>query len=153
MNNAGYGTGVDIYREEGSYFVEIEMPGFEKEDIDIEFSGDILSIQATRRESEEKDEKNYFYRSRNQKNIKRQIRFAEVDANAIDAKPTNKVYSKLHFQQKLKNTTPVRFVFSRKEEKSSFFDLLIFGEQCSPLNEGCYNLSGVDANDRIIKKY
>lgn len=85
MNNAGYGTGVDIYREEGSYFVEIEMPGFEKEDIDIEFSGDILSIQATRRESEEKDEKNYFYRSRNQKNIKCQIRFAEVDANAIDA--------------------------------------------------------------------
>lgn len=34
-----------------------------------------------RRERSEK----LLYRSRNQRNIKRQIRFAEVDANAIDA--------------------------------------------------------------------
>ncbi|AZK44591.1 MULTISPECIES: Hsp20/alpha crystallin family protein [Erysipelothrix] len=85
MNNAGFGTGIDIYRESGNYHVDIEMPGFEKEDIDVEFSGDILSIKAEHRTSEEKEEKNYFYRSRNQKSVKRQIRFADVDANAIDA--------------------------------------------------------------------
>ncbi|QDE02291.1 heat-shock protein Hsp20 [Erysipelothrix rhusiopathiae] len=120
MNNAGYGTGVDIYREEGSYFVEIEMPGFEKEDIDIEFSGDILSIQATRRESEEKDEKITSIDHAIKKTLNVKFALRKLMRTQL-MQATNKVYSKLHFQQKLKNTTPVRFVFSRKEEKSSFF--------------------------------
>lgn len=85
LNNPGYGTGIDIYREDGNYRVDVEMPGFDKEDIDIQFSGDVLSIKAEHQETNEADEKEYYYRSRNKKVVSRQIRFADVDASAIDA--------------------------------------------------------------------
>ncbi len=85
LNNASFGTGIDIYKDENSYTVELEMPGFTKEDIDVQYNGDVLSIRAEHNESEEKDEKNYFYRSRKSSSVNRQIRFSDVDDSKIDA--------------------------------------------------------------------
>lgn len=93
MDAFSYGTDLDIYKEGNDYVVEYEIPGFDKEDIHIEYKGDILSIRAShQKDEEEKDEeRNYFYRSRSYQNVHRQIRFADVDASAISATYRNGV--------------------------------------------------------------
>ena len=76
------GNNVDIYREDNSYVVEIDMAGFEKSDINIDFNDDILSIEA-KHEEVENDTKDYVYRSRKVKEYARQIRFSNIDQDGI----------------------------------------------------------------------
>ncbi|QIK70468.1 Hsp20/alpha crystallin family protein [Erysipelothrix sp. HDW6C] len=85
LNNVSYGTGIDIYKEDDKYLVDVEMPGFTKEDIDVQFNGDILTIKADHKDTEEKNEKDYYYRSRKHSSVNRQIRFADVDESKVDA--------------------------------------------------------------------
>ena len=56
----------DIRDEGGAYVLEAELPGFQKEDINIQLSDNYLTITAEHRtESEEKDKKgNYIRRER-----------------------------------------------------------------------------------------
>lgn len=93
MDAFSYGTDLDIYKEGNDYVVEYEIPGFNKEDIQIEYKGDILSIRASHQVDEEEsdEDRNYFYRSRSYQNIHRQIRFADVDETAITASYRNGV--------------------------------------------------------------
>ncbi len=91
MNTFTYGTDLDIYKEGNNYFVDLEIPGFNKEDIEISYKGDILSIKAEHKHEEESEEKDYFYRSRSYQNVHRQIRFSDVDENKIEAKYQNGV--------------------------------------------------------------
>lgn len=86
-----YGTDIDIYKKDDSYLLELEMPGFDKKDIQVEFKGDILSIKAEHTEDVEEDAKNYFYQSRSFKNVHRQIRFADVDEVSVEAEYENGV--------------------------------------------------------------
>lgn len=40
----------DIYEEDGRYLLEAELPGFSKDDIDIDYTAAYLTIRAVRRE-------------------------------------------------------------------------------------------------------
>ena len=86
-----YGKDLDIYKDEDKFLVELEMAGFDKEDIHVEFKGDILSIKAEHKEETEEEEKNYFYQSRSYKNVHRQIRFSGVDEENVKANYKNGV--------------------------------------------------------------
>lgn len=92
FTNFSYGSDIDIYREDSNYVVEADLPGFTKEDIDIQFKGDILSISASLNEEEEDtSNKNYFYRSRRSTHFEKQIRFKDVDGENINASYDNGV--------------------------------------------------------------
>lgn len=92
FNNFSYGSDIDIYREDSDYVVEADLPGFTKEDIDIQFKGDVLSISASSNEVEEDtSNKNYFYRSRRSSHFEKQIRFKDVDGENINASYENGV--------------------------------------------------------------
>lgn len=53
----------DIVEKEGNYTLEAELPGFEKEDIQLELEGNTLTISAQHKEEkEEKDEAGHFLR-------------------------------------------------------------------------------------------
>ena len=83
------GNHMDVYRQDDQFVVEIDMPGFNKENISVDFKEDILSISA-KHEDEVKDEnKEMIYQSRVKKSIERQIRFAEVDVEKISAEYTD----------------------------------------------------------------
>lgn len=97
-----YGTELDIYKKDDKFMVELEMAGFEKEDIDVQFKGDILSIRAERQEKSEKEDKEYFYQSRSYGNIHRQIRFSGVDEENVEATYTNGVL-KVNLPTKVKS--------------------------------------------------
>lgn len=43
----------DIYETKEGYVFKIELPGFKKEDIKVEFSGDTLTLNGERKQEEE----------------------------------------------------------------------------------------------------
>lgn len=86
-----FGNNIDIYHKDNEYVVEVNVPGFSKEDINVSFDNDILSISAKRDEDGSEEEKNYIYRSRRHREYSRQIRFDNVDSSRIDAAYENGV--------------------------------------------------------------
>lgn len=80
-----FGNNIDIYHADGQYNVEVNIPGFNKEDIQVHFDHDILTISAKHEETINEDNRDYVYRSRRQSEYSRQIRFENINAEAIDA--------------------------------------------------------------------
>ncbi len=55
----------DIYEKEGKYIIEMDVPGFKKEDINMELDEGYLKISIEKKsESNEKDDKKYLRRER-----------------------------------------------------------------------------------------
>lgn len=88
---ASYGKGLDIYKKGNTYVVELNMPGFLKEEISIDYKEGVLSIVATHSKNDEFTDREYFYRNRRTLNINRSFRFSDIDENAIEADYTNGV--------------------------------------------------------------
>lgn len=86
-----YGNHIDVYQEGNQYVVEVDLPGFKKEEINIEFNNDMLTIKADHSEEEVDENKKYYYRSRKCNSFMRQIRLNDIDTNAVDASFTDGV--------------------------------------------------------------
>lgn len=82
---------LDVYQENDNYIVEVDLPGFTKEDINIAYNNDLLTIRAQHSEETGDDNKKYVYRSRSRSLFTRQIRFTNIDSEAIEAKYDNGV--------------------------------------------------------------
>ncbi len=80
-----YSTNIDVYQKDEDYFVEVDLPGYKKEEISVDFSDDVLTIKAQHNEEEESKEKKYYYRTRKCSEFMRQIRFSNIDHENIDA--------------------------------------------------------------------
>jgi len=75
----------DIKDSGDHYVIEAELPGFNKEDIQIEYSQDYLTISA-KREAEMKEEKENFIRQeRHFGEFVRRFYVADIDEDKIDA--------------------------------------------------------------------
>lgn len=77
---------LDVYQENNNYIVEIDLPGYKKEEINVSYNQDLLTINARHDEEKNEENKKYVYRSRRQASFTRQIRFNNIDSKAIDAK-------------------------------------------------------------------
>ncbi len=77
----------DIYEKDGNYHIEADIPGFKKEDLNVECSDGYLTITAEKaNDSEEKDnEKNYIRRERVYGKIERRFYVGDVDSDHIKA--------------------------------------------------------------------
>jgi HSP20 family protein len=83
---------IDVWEDEEKYVVEADLPGFDKKDIEVNVTEDMLTIKAVRKKEEEKKGKNYYYAERNYGEFVRSVRLpAEVDKKAIKAKYNNGV--------------------------------------------------------------
>ena len=74
-----YQTNIDVYQQDNNYFVEVDLPGYKREDIDVEFIDDVLTIKAQQQEEQEQTQKKYYYRSRKSSEFMRQIRFSNIE--------------------------------------------------------------------------
>ena len=83
----------DITDEGASYELRADLPGFNKEDIHLDLSGDNLTISAERHsEHEEQDQQGKFVRcERSYGSFSRSFDVSEVDAENIRAKYENGV--------------------------------------------------------------
>jgi len=79
----------DIYEKEGNYHIEIDVPGFNKNDISIEVKDGYLIVTAEKNQEENVNEKNYIKRERTYGKYQRSFYLGELDADNIDASFTD----------------------------------------------------------------
>ena len=77
---------IDIAENENAYLIEAELPGVQKENIELNIDDENLMISVTRSEEINKDEKNYIHRERRSSSMSRRIRLANVKYDKITAK-------------------------------------------------------------------
>ena len=77
---------VNVYQQSNNYTITAELPGFNKEDINIEYDNNILTISAERSDNEATENKQqYLIRERNTKKQSRQFIFKHIDTTNINA--------------------------------------------------------------------
>jgi|SRR5699024_7499707 len=84
---------VDIKENEDGYTLEADLPGLSKENIDLDYSNNVLSIRAQQEMSTEEkdDESNYIRRERSTQAYNRQFLIKDVDEDNITAEFENGV--------------------------------------------------------------
>lgn len=98
----------DIYEKEGCYHIEMDIPGFSKEDISVETKDGYLTITAIKNDevNEEDANKNYIRRERSYGKYERSFYLGDLDQDKIDAEFSNGV---------LKITVPKRVEVDNKK--------------------------------------
>jgi len=91
MPQSKFGYHIDVYQESNNFVVEVELPGFKRDEINVSFNNDLLTIKAEHKEEVNKDDKKHVYRSRSYSSYMKQIRFSNIDHNSIDASFTDGV--------------------------------------------------------------
>ena len=95
----------DVYEKDGYIHIEMDVPGFDKNDIKIDVDDGVLTIEAEKEESkEDKEGKNYYRRERSYGSFKRQFNVGGVKENEINAKFHNGVL-KISFPKEEKKET------------------------------------------------
>ena len=76
----------DIYETDDRFVVELEVPGFEEQELEIEVSDHTLKISGSRHAETEREEKSFRLRERLDRQFERTFRLpSEVDAEHIHA--------------------------------------------------------------------
>ena len=85
------GMECDIYEKDNKYFIEMNIPGYKKEEIKIDCHKGTLTIKAEKNEAkEEKDEtKKYIRKERKYGKIERSFYLNDIDEELISAKYDN----------------------------------------------------------------
>ena len=81
----------DIRDEGAHYLLQAELPGFSKEDIDLDVKDGILTISATHEQSEEQKKDNYICRERRYGSFKRSFNLEGIQEDKICASYQNGV--------------------------------------------------------------
>ena len=83
----------DVYEKDGRVYVEMEAPGYAKEDIDISLDKGDLTVTFTKESHEEdKDNKKYLHRERRTySKVTRSFYLGEVNEDDVDASFKNGV--------------------------------------------------------------
>ncbi len=76
----------DIYDCDNKYHIEIDLPGFKRENINLEFNRGYLTVIASKKNNTDIDEKNYIKRERTYGIYKREFYVGNVDYSKINAK-------------------------------------------------------------------
>ena len=77
----------DVKQTEKEYLLQIELAGFEKEEINLSFDKGVLTVSAEKKVAEEKDD-GYIFRERSTK-VSRKYNLGDVNQDAITAKYVN----------------------------------------------------------------
>lgn len=94
MTNGGFAEfKTDITDEGDSYLLETDLPGFDKNDIHLDLSGDTLTIEAERHSQHEQKEKRdkYVHVERSYGKYSRSFDVSGIDTDGIRAKYDNGV--------------------------------------------------------------
>ena len=76
----------DIYEKDGVYYLEMDIPGFEKKDVNIEIDeNDYLTITAEKSNEDEDKDKNYIRHERSYGKYQRAFYLGDVDKEKIEA--------------------------------------------------------------------
>jgi HSP20 family protein len=86
---------LDLVERDGEFVATVDLPGFERDDVDVRVTDHTLRIDAereTRSEEEEEEAERYVRRERRRESAHRSLRLpAEVDAESVTARMENGV--------------------------------------------------------------
>lgn len=81
----------DIYEEEKSFVVLIDLPGFSKDEIFVDVSRGYLTIELISKRDDDFDDRNYIRRERIYNTVKRQFYVGNIDETLVKASFNNGV--------------------------------------------------------------
>lgn len=84
-NYFGNSFRVDLKENENEYLIEADLPGIKKEDIEISYENNYLTISAKRDDSIEDKTNNYVRRERRYGEFKRSFYIDNMDESKVDA--------------------------------------------------------------------
>lgn len=87
----GFSFKVDMKETDTSYVVEADLPGIAKEDVDIDYKNNYLTIKAKREEKVEEKKENFVRKERKYGEFKRMFYVDNVDEDNIKATFTDGV--------------------------------------------------------------
>lgn len=82
---------VDVEENETSYVLKADIPGVEKEDIQVNLKEDVLSIDVNKEESKEENKENYILKERKTTKLSRSFYIENIQTDSIKAEYKNGV--------------------------------------------------------------
>ncbi|WP_144905589.1 archaeal heat shock protein Hsp14 [Halobellus captivus] len=83
---------VDIVEHDEEFVVTVDLPGFEREDVEVNVTDHTLRIEAEREMESEAEEEDYLRQERRQRSMHRSIRLPdEVEKDSVTARMKNGV--------------------------------------------------------------
>ncbi|MDF2999932.1 MAG: heat shock protein Hsp20 [Bacillota bacterium] len=82
---------INVQENDTEYFIEAELPGVNKEEIDIDLTDGRLSISVKKEENLNEEKKNYVHRESRYSSMSRSIYLADAENKGIKAKLDNGV--------------------------------------------------------------
>lgn len=83
---------IDIKRVDDGFVVQIDVPGYDKNNIDISYENDVLSVSGTvNEENETKEDEKYFVKERRMKSFSKKWILKNTTSKGITAKCENGV--------------------------------------------------------------
>lgn len=82
---------LDLQEDETNYYIEADLPGVNKDELNVAMDDNRLQISVTREEKSEGQTKNYLHRERRCSSMQRTIYLNDADAAGIKAKLDNGV--------------------------------------------------------------
>lgn len=81
----------DIYEKDGKYHIEMDIPGFKREDISVDVKDGYITIKAIKNEeyNDEDNNKNYIRRERSYGKYERSFYLGDLDQDNIEAEFNN----------------------------------------------------------------
>lgn len=83
------GMDSDIYLQDGVYHAEMDIPGFNKEDINIEIHKGTITVTASKELKEDSEDKKYIRHERRYNKLERSFYFGDIDEEKIKAEFNN----------------------------------------------------------------
>jgi HSP20 family protein len=78
--------GIDVWEDKDHLYVEADLPGLERDDIDVTVEDGVLSIRAGKDESQKRKDRNYHVAERHSRRFERHLRLPEhIDSSKVDA--------------------------------------------------------------------
>ena len=68
---------IDVMDEGNQYVINTELPGFDKEDVDIQLNKDVMVLKAEKKSEKEDKSENYLHRERSYSSCQRTVNFPE----------------------------------------------------------------------------
>jgi HSP20 family protein len=84
---------INVQQNDSEYLVEAELPGVNKEEIDVDLNDGRLTVSVKREEKINEEKKNYIHRESRYASMSRSIYLADADSKGIKAKLENGLLS------------------------------------------------------------
>lgn len=79
----------DIYEKDNKYYIEMDLPGFDKKDINIDVDNEYLTITAAKEQNNNEENKNYIRKERTYSKTSRSFYIGNVNNDEVKAEFKN----------------------------------------------------------------